>query len=448
MSKVSETTHLTEAAKMVLEMADKLGASQAEVSLGSEEGLSVSVRLGELETLEFHQGKSASITVYLGKRCATASTTDLSHDSLQKTVQAAHDMAQFTEEDPCFGLADKSLLVKEYPDLQQDHPWSVDAKTATNWAIESEKKALALDKRIVNSDGISLSTHRSFGVYANTHGFCGHALETDHMLSCSLVAQDGKDMQRASDYTFAYDPKRLKSMDDVAFTAAKKAIRQLNPRKMPTQKSSIVFDGEIAASLIGAFISAISGGNLYRESSFLLNHLGQPVFPDWIDIIEDPHQKNTIGASPFDAEGVLTRKKHFIRDGILESYALGSYSARRLKLETTANAGGVYNVSLVSKKEEHCLASQEALLKKMDKGILVTSLMGSSVSILTGDYSRGAMGFWVENGEIQYPVHEFTIASNLKDMFMSIEAIAQNIDERKNIKTGAILLSNMMIAGE
>lgn len=447
-SKESEINHLIDATKIALDMAEKLGATQAEVTMGCEEGLSVSVRLGELETLEFHQGKSASVTVYLGKRCATASTTDLSQHSLHKTVQAAHDIAQFTEEDPCFGLADKSLLAKKYEDLEQDYPWDMDSKTATQLAIQSEKKALAMDKRIVNSDGISLSTHRSQGVYANSNGFCGHASETSHMQSCSLVAQDGQDMQRSSDYTFAYDPKRLKSMDEVALTAAHKAIQQLNPRKLPTQKASIIFDAEIASSLIGAFFSAVSGGNLYRESSFLLNHLGQAVFPSWVEIMEDPHQKNTIGASAFDAEGVLTRKKHFIRDGILESYVLGSYSARRLGLTTTANAGGVFNVSVASKNSKHCLSDQKALLKTMDKGILVTSLMGSSVSILTGDYSRGAMGFWVENGEIQYPVHEFTIASNLKDMFMNIQAIAQDIDNRKNIKVGSILLSDMTIAGE
>lgn len=440
--------NLTDIAEKVLDMAKKLGVTDAEVNLGNDEGLSVSVRLGELETLEFHQGKQASVTVYLDKRCATASTTDLSESSLQKTVHAAHSMAQFAEEDPCFGLADKSLLVKEYPDVEQDHGWGMDSKMATHMAIESEKKALALDKRIVNSDGVALSTHRAEGVYANTNGFCGHAATTNHMMSCSLVSQDGKDMQRASDYTFAYDPKYLKSMDDVALTAAHKALQQLNPQKLPTQQASIIFDAEIASSLIGNFIAAISGGNLYRESTFLLNQLGKQIFPEWVDIMENPHQKNTVGAAPFDAEGVLTRKKYFIKKGILESYALGSYSARRLKLKTTANAGGVFNLSITSNQKQHSVETLNNLLKKMDKGVLVTSLMGSSVSILTGDYSRGATGFWVENGKIQYPVHEFTIASNLKDMFKNIQAIAKDVDMRKNIKTGSILLTDMMIAGE
>jgi PmbA protein len=447
MTKIIETS-LADVAKKLLSMTEKLNVSEAEVSLGSDEGLSVSVRLGELETVEFHQGKHASVTVYLGKRCATASTTDLSENSLEKTVHAAHSMAQFAEEDPCFGLADKSLLAKEYPDLEQDHGWGIDSKTATHMAIESEKKALALDKRIVNSDGVSLSTHRSQGVYANTNGFCGQGATTNHMMSCSLVSQDGKDMQRASDYTFAYDPQYLKSMDDVALTAAHKAIQQLNPQKLPTQHASIIFDAEIASSLIGNFIAAISGGNLYRESTFLLNQLGKQIFPEWVDIIEDPHRKNTIGAAPFDAEGVLTRKKHFVHKGILESYALGSYSARRLGLQSTANAGGIFNLSIGTSQSEHVVKDRNALLKKMDKGVLVTSLMGSSISILTGDYSRGAAGFWVENGEIQYPVHEFTIASNLKDMFKNILAIATDIDSRKNIKTGSILLTDMMIAGE
>lgn len=447
MSKATET-NLIDVAKKTLDMAEKLNVSQAEVSVGSDEGLSVSVRLGELETLEFHQAKSVSVTVYLEKRSATASTTDLSENSLQQTVQAAHSMAQFTEEDPCFGLADKSLLIKHYPDVEQDHPWKVDAKMATHLAIEGEKKALAFDKRVVNSDGVTLASHRSHGVYANTNGFYGFGTTTSHMMSASLVSQYGKDMQRASDYTFAYDPARLKSMDDVALTAAHKAIRQLNPQKLPTQEASIIFDAEIASSLFGAFISAISGGNLYRESTFLLNHLGQQVFPEWMDIVELPHEKNTVGAAPFDAEGVLTRKKHFIKKGILESYALGSYSARRLGLSTTANAGGVFNVNITANQAKHCVDTQKALLKIMDKGVLVTSLMGSSVSILTGDYSRGAMGYWVENGEIQYPVHEFTIASNLKDMFNNIHALAKDVDARKNIKTGSVLLTNMMIAGE
>ncbi len=447
MSTIIET-NLTDIAQKMLDMAEKLKVSEAEVSMGSDEGLSVSIRLGELETVEFHQGKHASITVYLGKRCATASTTDLSESSLQKTVHAAHSMAQFAEEDPCFGLADKALLVNEYPDLEQDHGWGIDAKTATHMAIESEKKALDLDKRIINSDGVALSTHRSKGIYANTNGFCGHGATTNHMMSCSLVSQDGKDMQRASDYTFAYDPKYLKSMEDVALTAAHKALQQLNPQKLTTQQTPIIFDSEIASSLIGTFIAAISGGNLYRESTFLLNHLEKQVFPEWVDILENPHQKNTVGAAPFDAEGVLTRKKHFIHEGILESYALGSYSARRLGLTTTANAGGVFNLSISSTQAKHALEDRNALLKKMDRGVLVTSLMGSSVSILTGDYSRGAMGFWVENGEIQYPVHEFTIASNLKDMYKNIQAIAKDVDTRKNIKTGSILVSDMMIAGE
>lgn len=447
MTKIIETS-LTDVAKKVLDMAGKLNVSEAEVSLGSDEGLSVSVRLGELETVEFHQGKHASVTVYVGKRCATASTTDLSENSLEKTVHAAHSMAQFAEEDPCFGLADKSLLAKEYPDLELDHGWGIDSNTATHMAIDSEKKALALDKRIINSDGVSLSTHRSQGVYANTNGFCGQGATTNHMMSCSLVSQDGKDMQRASDYTFAYDPKYLKSMDDVALTAAHKVIQQLNPRKLPTQQASIIFDAEIASSLLGNFISAISGGNLYRESTFLLNQLGKKIFPEWLDIIEDPHQKNTIGAAPFDAEGVLTRKKHFVRKGILESYALGSYSARRLGLKSTANAGGVFNLSIGTTQPKHVVNDRNALLKKMDKGVLVTSLMGSSISILTGDYSRGAAGFWVENGEIQYPVHEFTIASNLKDMFNNIQIIGKDVDARKNIKTGSILLTDMTIAGE
>ena len=447
----AEVKVLTKVAHTVLGLAKKLGASQAEVDVESDEGLSLGVRVGELETLEFHQGKAVSVRLYLGKRSATASTTDLSLSSLTSMVQAAHNIAQYGEEDSCYGLADEALMAENYPDLDRYYPWKIDTKSAIKMAIESEKKALLLDKRIINSDGVALNTQVSRSVYANSHGFSGSFSESSHMLSCSLVAQDGQDMQRGSYYTYASSADHLKSMDEVADLAAQKALRRLNPKKLKTQKTSVVFDSEIASHILSSLISAISGGNLYRQSSFLLDHMGKIIFPDWIDIIESPHEKNVIGSVPFDAEGVLTRKKHFVREGVLESYVLGSYSARRLGLKTTANAGGVFNLSInacPAKRNGHVLSDQKALLKKMGSGVLVTSLMGSSVSILTGDYSRGATGFWVENGEIQYPVNEFTIASNLKEMFKNIQAIAGDVDTRKNIKTGSILISDMMIAGE
>lgn len=438
---------LSQTADFILNKALALGASEAEVSLSNDEGLSIGVRLGDLETLEFHQGKTASVTIYLGKRCATASTTDLSPTALNNMVQSAHDIAQFTEEDPCFGLADKTLLAKNSPDLAQYYPWDIDSKTAIKQAIDSEKKALSMDKRIVNSDGISFDKQASHFVYANTNDFIGYASETSYMANCSLIAQDGKDMQRASEYTVAYSPDQLKSLDDVALSAGEQAIQQLNPRKLPTQQASVIFDARVSAHLISALISAISGGNLYRETTFLLNHLGKPIFPEWMNVLENPHQLNTIGCAAFDSEGVLTRKKHFIESGILTSYVLGSYSARRLGLVTTANAGGVFNV-LLDVEKSHAFLDQKTLLKAMGTGVLVTSLMGSGINMLTGDYSRGASGFWVENGEIQYPVQEFTVASNLKAMFMNIQAIAQDIDYRKNIKAGSIWISDMTIAGE
>lgn len=441
---------LETAAKTILEMAVDKGATQAEVSLEAEEGFSVGVRLKSLETLEFHQGKSASVTLYIGKRSASASTTDLSESSLSAMVKAAYDIACFTEEDPYAGLADADLMAKEYPDVDCFSLWNIDPAEAIQQAISAEENALAMDARIVNSDGVSVNTSQEQMVYANTNGFCGELSGTNHSMSCALIAQEGAgmEMQQASEYTYSYTPSQLKSFDDVAMLTAKKVLSQLNPRKLPTQKVPVIFDATIASSLIGAFFSAISGGNLYRDSSFLLNHLGKSVFPTWMNIMENPHQKHMIGSSPFDSEGVLTRKKHFIHDGILDSYLLSSYSARRLGLQTTANAGGAFNVSLSSSDPQKILSDKKALLKQMDKGVLVTGLMGSSVSILTGDYSRGALGFWVENGEIQYPIQEFTIASNLRDMFMQIEAMSQDIDYRKNIKTGSLLLSEMMIAGE
>lgn len=448
-----EIKNLTEVAKTVLYLAEKIGASQADVTVESDEGLSVSVRLSELETLEFHQGKSVSVSLYLGKRCASASTTDLSKDSLKSMVQAAYDIAQFTEEDPCYGLAERELMATEYPDVEQYHPWkingeNVSSKILIDSAMAGDKKALGMDKRIVNSDGVAFNLQESHWIYANTNDFCGHFSETSYSSSCSLIAQDGKDMQRGSSYTVAHSADRLKSMDDVVSLAVSECIDQLNPQKVKTQRTSVVFDSAIASHLISAFIAAISGGNLYRQSSFLLNHLGKSIFPAWLSILEDPHQLNTIGAAPFDSEGLLTRKKYLVQEGMLETYLLGSYSARRLGLKTTANAGGVHNVLLASSNPAHLLADRQALLKKMDRGVLVTSLMGSSVSILTGDYSRGASGFWVENGEIQYPVNEFTIASNLKDMMMNIQSIASDIDDRKNIKIGSVLVSDMMVAGK
>lgn len=435
-------------AKTILDMATDKGASQAEVSLEAGEGFSVGVRLKSLETLEFHQGKSASVTLYIGKRSATASTTDLSTASLNAMVKAAYDIACFTEEDPYSGLADANLMAKDYPDVECFSPWDIDPAEAIKLAIAAEEKALAMDHRIVNSDGLSVNTSQEQMVYANTQDFCGELSGTSHSISCALIAQEGKEMQQASEYTYSYSPKELKSFDDVALCTGKKVLGQLNPRKLSTQKVPVIFDATVASSIIGAFFSAISGGNLYRDSSFLLNHLGKFVFPAWMNVMENPHQKHMIGSTPFDSEGVLTREKHFVREGILESYLLSSYSARRLGLQTTANAGGAFNVSLSSSDAQKILSDQKALLKQMDKGVLVTGLMGSSVSILTGDYSRGALGFWVENGEIQYPIQEFTIAANLRDMFMQIEAMAQDIDYRKNIKTGSLLLSEMMIAGE
>lgn len=448
MHRETEIHSLTDTAEMILALAKKHGVSQAETVVDSGLGLSVAVRLGNVESLSFHEGKSASVTLYLNQRTGTASTTDLSPTALATMVQAAYDIVQFTEADPCFGLADAELMAKNYPDLDRYTPWNIDSTTAIAMAIQAEQKALSWDKRIINSDGASIDTGESHYVYANTQDFCGHFSETAHSFSCSLVAQDGKDMQRGSDYTYAFSADRLQSMDDVAVNAAKKALASLNPKKLPTQKTSVIFDANISSHLLSIFISAISGGNLYRQSTFLVNHLGKPIFPKWLNIVEDPHQPNVIGSMAFDAEGVLTRKKHFIQDGILTSYILGSYSGRRLGMETTANAGGVHNVILSSNQATHIAPDQTALLKCMGTGVLVTSLMGSSVNILTGDYSRGAAGFWVENGEIQYPVQEFTIASHLQTMFMNIQAIAQDIDNRKNIKMGSILLSDMMIAGE
>jgi len=443
-----DISRLREISEFVLKQARHQGADEAEVSIESEDGLSAAVRLGELDTLEFHQSKDVSVAVFFGKRRAHASTSDLSESALISTVKAACEIAKLIEEDPCNGLADAALMDKNYPDVEQYFLWDLGSQKAIELALACERAALGYDKRIVNSDGVSVNTHAAHYVYANTAGFIGDFSETRHSLNCSLVAEEGKDMQRGYAYTTSCEQDKLLSTDKVALLAAQRTVSRLHGKKIKTQKAPVIFDAEVSSHLVSTFAAAISGGNLYRRSSFLLDHLKQPVFPAFIDISEDPHQKRTLGAVPFDEEGVLTRKKHFIHAGILESYILSSYSARRLGMQTTANSGGIFNVSMTASDSGRQEENLKALLKRMGKGLLVTSLMGSSVNITTGDYSRGAEGFWVENGEIQYPVQEVTIASNLKDMFMNIEAIAKDVNLQRNIKTGSVLVAEMTLAGE
>ncbi|MFO1258012.1 MAG: metalloprotease PmbA [Gammaproteobacteria bacterium] len=434
---------LEQRVKMILSHAKQLGATQAEVGTVSSLGLSVTARMSEVETVEFNRDKGVGITVYIGQKKGSASTSDLSQHSLQLTVEAAIKLAKLAEEDPAAGLADPLDLAKQIKPLELYYPWDISVDEAIHLAIECEKAALTADKRIVNSDGATLSTHQSFQVYGNSHGFIGSYPTSRHSISCVVMGSANSDqMERSYDYTVNRNPKLLKNVEQIGLKAADKTLQKLNGQRIQTQKAAVMFDAEVASSLWGHLLAAISGGNLYRKTSFLLNAVGQSILPKFINIMENPHWAGRLGSAPFDSDGVQTREKDIIREGILRTYLLSAYSARKLNLPNTGNAGGAHNVMV----EPYDL-DKKVLLQKMERGLLVTELMGQGVNITTGDYSRGVGGFWVENGEIQYPVHEITIAGNLRDMFKNILCVGNDIDERSNILTGSVLIKEMMIAG-
>jgi PmbA protein len=427
----------------LLRQAKSKGATAAEVSIGASHGFNVQVRMGEVETIEHNRDKGLAITVYFGQRKGSASTSDTSEEALQNTLNAACHIARFTNEDSYSGLADASLLARNYPDLDLYHPWDLTIEQAVSTAKAVEAQGLQLDKRITNSEGVNISTSSSQHIYANTHGFVGQYSSTYHSMNCSLIAQDASGMQRDYDYTNARDPNDLVSFAVVAKQAAEKTVQRLNARRLATKQAPVIFHADIAGSLLSHFISAIRGGNLYRQSSFLLDQLNKPVFASNVNITEQPHLLKAIGSAPFDSEGVATHPRELVKDGVLQGYVLDSYSARRLGMQTTGNAGGIHNLLI---QTSHMNLSE--LLKAMDTGLLVTELLGQGVNIVTGDYSRGAAGFWVEKGEIQYPVHEITIAGNLRDMFKGLVAVGNDINARGTIRTGSIWLDKMMIAGE
>lgn len=440
----NEKTHQQEYKDIVtslLEKAKKKGL-HAEAALSVESGLSVSVRLREVETLEFHQGKSLGLTVFNNKKKGSVSVSDLSPKALDEAFNAACRIAELIEEDPAAGLADKNDLAKDIPDLDLYHPWDLAPDQAIQFAKTCEEAALSFDTRITNSEGASCNTHQKYRVYGNTLDFLSGYSTTYHSVYCSVIAQEKNMMQRDMDYTVSREAKTLTPFTKVGHEAAKRALRRLNARKLKTTEAPVIFSADIAGSLFGSFLGAISGGNLYRKSSFLLDHLDKQVFPDFLQIEEVPHLLRGLGSAPFDHEGVTTKQHPIIRNGILKSYVLSSYSARKLGLKTTGNAGGVHNLMV-----SHGLLDQEELIKKMHRGLLVTELMGHGVNILTGDYSRGVFGFWVENGEIQYPVEEITIAGNLRDMFMNLVDIGNDLEKRGNIQVGSVLLEKMTIAG-
>ncbi len=433
---------LKELMQEVLLLARQQGATDACVAVNQENGFSTDVRMGEVETLAFHEAKGVSVGVYFGQSQGSASSTDTSMTSLASMVSAACEIAQVSAADPCFGLADKKLVNNDYPELNLCHPWSITPSEAIERARVCEQQAMAFDKRITNSDGVSLSTYTFCNGFADSFGREGVVNSSRHTISCSLIAQEGESMQRDYDYSTVRHPKDLLSDAQIARQAAERAVSRLGARKIKTQTAKVLFSSRISSGLFGAFINAISGANLYRKNSFLLDSIGQQVFPAGFRVHEQPHLLQGLGSAPFDGEGVLTRANVIVEDGRICQYVLGSYSARRLGLETTANSGGVFNLTV-----DPTAGDFQELLSLMGTGLLVTELMGQGVNGLTGDYSRGATGFWVEGGKIQYPVEEITIASNLKDMFRGIIAVGADVNPNIPTKCGSVLIDKMMIGG-
>jgi PmbA protein len=427
----------------LLAEAKRQGASAAEAGVSSDAGLSVNVRMGEPETVEYTRDNGLGVTVYFGKRKGSASTSDLTPEAVKETVQAACNFARYTSEDPCAGLAEAVLMAKAVPDLDLYHPWDLEIDDAIAKAQACEAAAQAKDARIVNSEGASLSSHNGLQIYGNSHGFIGGFPSSRHSLSCAVVGKQGESMQRDYWYTLSRIGTELETPEAVGQRAAERTLARLGARRISTREAPVLFQADVAVGLLRSFIGAIRGGALYRKASFLLDQLDQPVFPEFVHIHEQPLLPRGLGSAPFDSEGVATRERDFISDGILHSYVLDSYSACKLGMRTTGNGGGVRNLRIDSGNLD-----RDGLLRRMDTGLLVTELMGQGVNNVTGDYSRGAAGFWVERGEIQFPVEEITIAGNLKAMFMGLQEVGTDVETRTSVQTGSWLIDKMMIAGE
>ena len=427
----------------ILDEAARQGATAAEVSVSEDVGLGVTVRMRELESVEFNHDRGFGITVYFGQRKGSASTSDSSAAAIRETVSAAANIARHTQEDPCAGLADPARMARDLPPLDLYHPWSLDAAAAQAIALECEAAGLDLDPRIQNSDGASVSTQQSCRVYGNSHGFIGSYLGSRHSVSCVLIASDDAGMQRDYWYTSSRDASRLEAAVAVGEEAGRRTVARLSPRRVQTGTFPVAFSPQAAGGLAGHLLGAISGGALYRKASFLLDSLGEEVAASHLVLAENPHEPGALGSAGFDGEGVGTAPKAFIEGGVVASYILSSYSGRKLGLETTGNAGGVFNLTVSG----HTLPVAK-LLAELGTGLLVTDLMGQGVNSVTGDYSRGAAGFWVEGGEIAYPVHEITIASNLKNMYQGIVCLGDDLDIRGNIRSPSLLIDQMTLAGE
>jgi PmbA protein len=425
-----------------LELARANGATQAEAGLSVSQGLSVAARMRSVETIEHQQDNGLGISVYIGQHKGSASTSNLDPEAIRKTVEAACNIAKYTSEDPCAGLADANLLADQFIDLDLYHPWEISPEQVVDLVLECENAALDFDPRIVNSEGASVDINSGISVYGNTHGFLQSESKTRHSISCSVVAESSAGMQRDYWYEISRNPDQLATARAVGLKAAERTVKRLDAQKLKTQKAPVLFVPEIARSLIGHLTSAIGGSAQYRKASFLLDAIDTSIFPSFLQLTEYPFESQALGSANYDAEGVAVKQANLISDGVLRSYLLDSYAARKLGLQTTGHASGVHNLTLQSTGK-----SFTECIKIMHRGLLVTELMGHGVNTVTGDYSRGASGFWVENGEVQFPVEEITIAANLREMFQGIVEIGDDLDMRGNIRTGSILLENMTIAG-
>ena len=427
---------------LALEEAKRLGADQAEAAASDDTGLSATARLGEVENLEYTNDRGIGITVYKDSRKGNASTSDMSPAAIRETVAKAVSFASFTAQDQYSGLADADLMCREIRDLDLDHPWALDADEAIAMAIESEAAGLGCDDRISNSEGATVATNRGTRAYGNTHGFVGSYSKTSHSVTCVLLAEEGGVMQRDYHYTAARCVDDMESAEDVGRRAGEKTAARLGARKIETTRAPVLYVPELARGFIGHAIGAIAGGAQYRKASFLLDAVGETLFPGFVSIHERPHLPRGMASVPYDSEGVATYDRDIVTDGVLQAYVLSSYSARRLGLQTTANAGGAQNLIVPGNGKD-----RDALIREMGTGLVVEELIGQGVNGVTGDYSRGAVGHWVENGEIAYPVHEVTIAGNLRDLYLRIAAIGDDQDRRSGIRCGSILVEEMTIAG-
>lgn len=438
----AQEQELRHAVSFALETAQKAGAT-AEVGVTKVSGLSVSTRLQEIENVEFTNDGALGISVYLGQQKGNASTSDLSEQAIKNTVEAALAIAKYTSPDDCAGLADKDLMAFNAPDLSLYHAADVDVEKATTLALQAEKSALEADQRIVNSNGASFNSHTGVRVYGNTHGMLQSYLSSRYSLSCSVIGGVEDALENDYEYTVSREFDKLSSPIWVGENCAKKVVARLNPQKLTTREVPVIFLNDVATGIISHFAAAISGGSLYRQSSFLLDHLGKQVLPDWFNISERPHLLSRLASTPFDSEGVRTQDLEIVENGVLQTYLLTHYSGKKLGMKSTGHAGGIHNWLI----KPNLNGGLTALLREMGTGLLVTDVMGQGVNIVTGDYSRGASGFWVENGEIQYPVAEITIAGQLPDMLKNMVAVTDDVEHRSNIQTGSILLDKMKISG-